>query len=232
MKRFISPVLSSVFCLMFCLIFSPAAFSGAVPDTGQTRCYDGTKRVPCPLPGEAFYGQDAQYARARSYSKLGSGGAVLADTAESWLMVKDNVTGLIWEVKNAKDGTKDYNNANDADNTYTWYDPDFTEYPGTAGDGTDTKDFIDKLNTSSYGGFSNWRMPTVKELSTLMDRGRTVAPYIDTAYFPNTQTSWYWSSSSYGGGSSDAWGVYFNHGSVDGLHKGYGVYVRAVRSGQ
>ena len=66
-------------------------------------------------------------------------------------MVKDNVTGLIWEVKQAKDGVKNYDNPHDADNTYTWYDPD-DSYPGTPGDGTDTEDFIDALNTAHFGG--------------------------------------------------------------------------------
>jgi hypothetical protein len=214
------------------LVLCSSVFSGSVPDTGQTRCYDGTQRIPCPLEGEPFYGQDAQYVKARSYTKLGQGGAVLSETAGSWLMVKDNVTGLVWEVKGAKDGTKDYNNANDADNTYTWYDPNFAEYPGTPGDGTDTQDFIDKLNASAYGGFSNWRMPTVKELTTLVDRGRTSYPYINTVYFPTTQANWYWTSSSYGGGSSNAWYVLFNGGGMDGRNKFESRYVQAVRSGQ
>ena len=32
-----------------------------LPDTGQTKCYDNSGEIPCPAPGERFYGQDAQY---------------------------------------------------------------------------------------------------------------------------------------------------------------------------
>jgi hypothetical protein len=57
-----------------------------VPDTGQTKCYNNSTEIPCPGPGEPFYGQDAQYdGPARSYTKLGDN------------RVKDDVTGLIWE---------------------------------------------------------------------------------------------------------------------------------------
>ncbi|MDM8538856.1 hypothetical protein QUF70_19035 [Desulfobacterales bacterium HSG17] len=33
---------------------SPSAFP--IPDTGQTKCYDNEKEIPCPQPGEPFYG--------------------------------------------------------------------------------------------------------------------------------------------------------------------------------
>ena len=32
-----------------------------VVDTGQSSCFDNQFAVPCPLEGESFYGQDAQY---------------------------------------------------------------------------------------------------------------------------------------------------------------------------
>ena len=77
-----------------------------VPDTGQTKCYDdvGNEIDPCPQPGEDFYGQDAQYiTNTQSYTKLDENGADLPDEATEWVMVRDNVTGLIWEVKTNKD---------------------------------------------------------------------------------------------------------------------------------
>ena len=67
-------------------------FSGAVC-TGQTKCYDMEKEIPCPKEGEPFYGQDAQYAEMgkclpRSYTvkKYDDGETVI-----------DNNTGLEWE---------------------------------------------------------------------------------------------------------------------------------------
>ena len=47
-------------CTIF--LFSISAIAGPVPDTGQTLCYDDIGNViTCPLPGQPFYGQDAQY---------------------------------------------------------------------------------------------------------------------------------------------------------------------------
>jgi hypothetical protein len=43
--------------------------------------------------------------------------SALPDSAGSWAMVRDNGTGLIWEIKTNKDGTKNYTNPHDADNT-------------------------------------------------------------------------------------------------------------------
>jgi hypothetical protein len=82
-----------------------SAFAGALPDTGQTISYNDTAEIPCPAPGEDFYGQDAQYTtNPRSYTKLDAGGNDLPDSASSWTMVRDNVTGLIWKIKISTNG--------------------------------------------------------------------------------------------------------------------------------
>ena len=41
------------------------AYFSSWPDTGQTTCYDrsGNLLDPCPVEGEPFHGQDAQYQR-------------------------------------------------------------------------------------------------------------------------------------------------------------------------
>ncbi|MBF0201707.1 MAG: hypothetical protein HQK66_10430 [Desulfamplus sp.] len=50
-------------------------------------------------------GQDGNYIiNPRSYTKLDDQGNDLPITATSWTMVRDNVTGLIWEVK-TRDGS-------------------------------------------------------------------------------------------------------------------------------
>ena len=106
-------------------VLGGSAFAWPVPDTGQTKCYTTSGgEIPCPQPGEDLYGQDANYTiNPPSYTKLDSTGDVLPDDATTWVMVRDNVTGLIWEAKQNKDGNLDYSDPNDADNTYTWYDP-------------------------------------------------------------------------------------------------------------
>ena len=45
------------------------------------------------------------------------------------------------------------------------------------------------------------------------------------------ECSLYWSSSSYGGGASYAWAVYFSFGNVEGYGKLYAHYVRCLRRG-
>ena len=47
----------------------------------------------------SIFGQDAQYdIGRRSFTKLDINGQDLPDMAVSWSMVRDNVTGLIWEL--------------------------------------------------------------------------------------------------------------------------------------
>jgi len=83
------------------LVLPNRSFATPVPDTGQTKCYNNTVEIPCPSPGQPFYGQDAQYDTSpQSYSKLDASGNDLPESTTSWSMVRDNVTGLIWEIKN------------------------------------------------------------------------------------------------------------------------------------
>jgi hypothetical protein len=230
--------LTGIFTCFVFLFFAAYAFAAPVPDTGQTKCYDVPGNViTCPSPGQALYGQDANYSiNPMSFTKLDGSGNALLDSATSWVMVKDNVTGLVWEMKNSKDDKPDYNNPHDADNTYTWYDSNPATnggYAGTPGTGTDTEDFIKALNDARYGGYSDWRMPTIKELAYIVNYSIPYpGPTIDTGYFPNTAASWYWSSTTYVYGTYSAWTVYFGTGYVYGYGKSPAGYVRAVRGGQ
>ena len=209
----------SIVCLL--LLVLPCMALAQLPDTGQTKCYNNSaEMITCPSPGEDFYGQDAHYViNPQSYTTLGGG-----------IMVKDNVTGLIWEVKQDKDDIQNYENPHDADNTYTWYDGD----TGTPGDGESTYDtqqhFIDVLNVEEFGGFSNWRLPTYKELSFIVNRG-TFNPSIDTGYFPNTVPDLYWSSTNDAFHSPDRpkpWYVNFKDGFTFRFPTTESLHVRAV----
>jgi hypothetical protein len=196
-----------------------AAAPGKIPDTGQTTSYTST------------FGEDSDYTiNPPSYAKLDANGKALPYSASSWAMVKDNVTGLTWENK-TDDGS-----IHDRDNEYTWYDPNPVTNggnAGTVGNGTDTKDFIDALNSASFGGFNDWRLPTAKELSTLVHSDKLYPePAINAAYFQNTMSSYYWSSTTYAGNPVLAWGVYFYYGVVSYVDKSFNYYVRAVRGGQ
>lgn len=57
-----------------------------IVDTGQVRCYDNSRKILYPKPGQPFYGQDAQHeGNFPSYRDNGDG------------TITDNVTGLIWQ---------------------------------------------------------------------------------------------------------------------------------------
>ena len=118
----------------------PFPFLNPVPDTGQTQSYTD------------IFGEDSDYTiNPPSYTKLDAQGNALPDSDSSWSMVKDNVTGLMWEMK-TDDGS-----IHDKDNTYNWGDAQSV--------------FIAKLNATNYGGFSDWRLPTFKELSSIVNSG-------------------------------------------------------------
>ena len=125
-----------------------------------------------------------------SYTDLGNG------------IIKDNVTGLMWQKATAP-------------GTYTWAQA------------------VDYCNNLSLGGYTDWYLPTILELSTLVYSSILLhSPTINTTYFPDTGQSYYWSSTTLADSTGHAWGVYFYYGSVINDSKTDYNYVRAVRAGQ
>jgi len=143
------------------LTFTAVAWAAPVSDTGLTTCYDDNRNVinPCPSPGQPFYGQDACYSiNPPSYTKLDGSGKALPDSAGIWAMVKDNVTGLIWENKTSMGMGTNYSDPHNADNYYSWYDSNPTTNGGNAGiqnNGENTEAFIKALNDAHFGGYTS-----------------------------------------------------------------------------
>ena len=143
-----------------------AAQTYTIVDTAQTRCYDNRGEIASPKVGQPFYGQDAQFqGHPPSYTLSADG-----------LTVRDNVTGLTWQ-----------------------------RSPDTDGDGaltrrdkltlTQAQSLPAKLNAAKFGGFTDWRLPTIKEQYSLFDARGTdpsgpmnldtsrLTPYLDTKFF-------------------------------------------------
>jgi hypothetical protein len=75
---------------------------------------------------------------------------------------------------------------------------------------------------------SGWRLPTAKELQTIVDESRT-NPSIDTTAFPSTPSTYFWSSSLLVGSSSSAWLVPFYYGGAYDYEVSVPGYARCVR---
>lgn len=81
------------------------------------------------------------------------------------------------------------------------------------------------------GGFDDWRLPTLKELMSLVNEEH-INPSIDTSFFPATRSAAYWTGTTFSGHPGFAWYVRFDNGlEYNGGYKGRRYFVRAVRGG-
>ena len=90
---------------------------------------------------------------------------------------------------------------------------------------------FDYCDNQTLGGYEDWRLPSIRELATLVDSGIPApGPTIGITYFPDTHQNYYWSSTPLADIPNGAWDVNFTYGDI---HHGYDntstYYVRAVR---
>jgi len=80
-----------------------------------------------------------------------------------------------------------------------------------------------------FAGHTDWRLPNIKELISIMDYG-TKTPAINATFFPHTQSDYYWSSSTSFDMSAFAWHGDFSFSNVFLTNKTTSLYIRCVRS--
>ena len=128
--------------------------------------------------------------------------------------VTDRLTGLVWS---QDAGTPTVGSC--AGGYKTWYD---------------ALNYVTCLNSINYLGHSDWRLPNINELESLINADEpNSAAWLIAQGFISVQSGYYWSSSSYAGLTDYAWVVYMWNGYVFYYYKSnYGYYVWPVRSGQ
>jgi hypothetical protein len=240
---------SEVFAAPGSLNDTGISFGGDYPTGNNVGCTGETIAQQ-----DCSQGRDAQ-AAASTLSKVGAGeagfdftkldanGNPLAANAASWSCAQDNTTGLMWEVKT------DDNGLHDKDDAYNWYNTNAVTNGGAVGFADDdgdicfaynnadsatycnTEAFVNRVNTAGLCGANDWRVPDREALRSIVNYS-TFNPAIDSNYFSNTVSSFYWSSSPVASNSSYAWGVNFVNGYDDDLNRNNYLRVRLVRGGQ
>lgn len=194
------------------------SFGGTLPytivDTGQNHCYDNRGEIHAPSPGAVFYGQDAQFQGPEASYTISKDG----------LTALDQHTGLTWQRVPETNGDGKLTH----DDKLTWEEA--LKQPA-------------KLNAQTFGGFSDWRLPSIKELYSLFDARGTdpglgdaadnsnLRPFIDSKTFPfiygdveqgaRIIDSQYGSATKYVGKSPRGGDKVFGVNFADGRIKGY-----------
>jgi hypothetical protein len=118
--------------------------------------------------------------------------------------VTDNNTGLMWQQQ-------------DAGNEYNWY-----QATGTYDTSYDPSS-QNACGAFNLGGYSDWRLPSKKELMTIVDYSVPYPGPTINLIFENIQEDAYWSSTGYPNDPSGAWEVSFGTGAI-------GYYVSKINS--
>jgi hypothetical protein len=116
--------------------------------------------------------------------------------------VTDKNTGLIWQQR--------------VSGKYNWW--------GALG-------YCEGLELPADSGQTDWRLPNVKELHSIVDGSRR-SPAINEYVFPRTKSRVHWSSTTSTRLVKRAWHVHFSGGTVQTIYKNHKQFVRCVRGGR
>jgi len=85
-------------------------------------------------------------------------------------------------------------------------------------------------NGLDFAGFTDWRLPNVFELNTLVNYTLTNPPLLEPP-FSNTAVDGYWTATTYKAADTFAWRVKFTNGATYTIVKTDSMYMRCVRKG-
>jgi hypothetical protein len=147
-----------------------------------------------------------------------------------WDCVRDNQSGLVWEVKKTESELQSINN------TYSWYDSDPTTnggWVGKANSGTctgsncDTESYINAINAKKLCGLSDWYLPSRFELNTIVDISIPYpGPTFPKSFFPESLAGKYWTDTTFRTRRASAWIWNFDYGSDSVVEKSEAHSVR------
>lgn len=189
---------------------SPAIASPAGSD-GYGRTTLNGDNIPFGVPW-AYNGTGALNPIAR-FSTGTQGNGTSCPSGEE--VRNDNLTGLMWL-------------ESPTSATYKWQDTSVTPntYPALAA--------VAEMNASSYCGYTDWRLPNVNELTSMVNQGagsgsQSVAAWLNSQGFSNVLANYYWSSTTRTT-NTGMWYVDLSSGSVNySISKTYTYYVWPVR---
>lgn len=221
----------------------------------KSSAYMSNKEANCEALMAAFPGQDGQVGRDAANRKgqlvkIGSGDvgfdftkicnngqaegeancpanqSAPATGPTQWGCTRDNVTGLVWEIKTV-------GGLRDKDKVYSWYNANDRVNGGHKGDNCtgaecNTAAYTQLVNQQGLCGANNWRLPTRHELHSIVHHGRT-SPAVDIANFPNTVLDSYWTATPAAALPMKAWLVNFDAGWDFWDDKANRQHVRLVR---
>ena len=223
-------------------------WGASYPSGNNLDCSGETiEQQDCSLGRELTHNDNTDGRAGFSYAKISVDGIVIESDEIEWDCVQDNITGLMWEVKKGGNDIAGDEGITDADDRFSWYNSDASENGGDVGfdnNGSDVcygydeensatfcniETFAARLNQHALCGYADWRVPTRKELLTLVDYGQA-PPMIDSDLFPSSG-EFVWSGTPLALQSSSAWGVYFNYGNSFSIDRRNERQVRLVRAG-
>jgi Protein of unknown function (DUF1566) len=219
-----------------CTVQAPAraqALSNLDSGIGRRQCIEADSVVLADCRTSTVQGQDGQLGRDTdsatnrgddgqlgfSFTKVCNSGELaghgqcpadpaLGPGADEWACTRDNLTGIVWEVKTTSGPRSMWHRYT---NYSAAYDP-----LGQYRSATDAGGFVDRVNHDGLCGANDWGLGHAGRLQTALHYGIAGSTArIDKRFMPNTLAEPYWDSSKNPSRADTAWALDFSTGGID-----------------